>query len=283
MNHSRKPAVAGRFYPENPSLLRSEVTRLLKEAKAFQNFGKLPMALIVPHAGYIFSGMTAAAAYNQLGSDPAIDKVFILASSHHFQFPGASVFCSGNYETPLGKITIDYACAYELNNSNPLFSNREDAHLPEHSLEVQLPFLQVLLDNNFRLIPIILGTQNRKECILLAKTLSPYLTENNLFVISSDFSHYPAYDDALEIDRITTQAILANDPELLYDTLEKNKNKNIPGLLTSLCGWASVLTLLCMTQKRDFKYQWIDYMNSGDQHLYGDHDRVVGYSAIAIY
>lgn len=282
-NRNRKPAVAGRFYPGKPSLLQAEVKRLLKEAKPNQQIGKLPLALIVPHAGYMYSGITAASAFNQLGTDPEIDKVFILASSHQMHFPGASVYCSGDYETPLGTVGVDHKTADNLTIANSLFSCREDAHLFEHSLEVQIPFLQIVLGKSFQIIPIVLGTQSIRECSLLAETLSPYLASRNLFVVSSDFSHYPAYDDAIEFDRITTQAIMANDPHLLMETLEQNKRKEISGLATSLCGWAAVLTLLYMTYQKDHLFYWIDYKNSGDHEIFGDRDRVVGYSAIAVY
>jgi len=282
-NHNRKPAVAGRFYPGSPSLLQSEVKRMLKEAKPCQHLGKRPLALIVPHAGYVYSGITAASAFNQLGTDPEIDKVFILASSHQMHFPGASVYCSGDYETPLGTIEVDQITGTNLISANPLFSCREDAHLFEHSQEVQIPFLQIVLNKPFQIIPIVLGTQSIRECASLAVTLSPYFTSKNLFVVSSDFSHYPAYDDAMEIDRITTQAILANDPHLLMETLDQNKRKEIPGLATSLCGWASVITLLYLTYQVDYQFYWIDYKNSGDHAQFGDRNRVVGYSAIAVY
>ena len=282
-NQNRRPAVAGRFYPGSPSLLQNEVIRLLKEAKPRQQPVKLPLSLIVPHAGYIYSGITAASAYNQLGPDPEIDKVFILASSHRMNFPGASVYCSGDFETPLGTVGVDHKTADKLILANSLFSCREDAHQFEHSLEVQIPFLQIVLKKSFQIIPIVLGTQSIRECALLAETLSHYMTGGNLIVVSSDFSHYPAYDDAIEIDRTTTQAIMANDPHMLMETLEQNKRKEIPGLATSLCGWAAVLTLLYITYQGNYHFNWIDYKNSGDHAQFGDRDRVVGYSAIAVY
>lgn len=281
--HNRKPSVAGQFYPGEPSILRSEVTRLLKMAKPCTQKQTIPLAIIVPHAGYIFSGITAASAYNQLGPEPYIERVFILASSHQMHYQGASIYRSGDYETPLGIIKIDHETIDSLCNANTLFTSREDAHLFEHSLEVQLPFLQVILNKPFNLIPIILGTHSAEECSSLAETLSPYLAKRNLFIISSDFSHYPSYNDAIENDRITTNAILSNDPNHLINTLEENRRLEIPGLITSLCSWTSVLTLLYMTQQRAFSYHWIDYQNSGDQTIYGDRKRVVGYSSIAIY
>jgi MEMO1 family protein len=282
-HHDRKAAVAGRFYSEDRKGLEDEVRDYFHESKSLVRPGTIPQAIIVPHAGYVFSGKVAASGFNQIPSDAGIERVFILASSHQMTFPGASVYCSGDYETPLGKVTVDTKTGKALIDKNKLFSCREDAHLYEHSLEVQLPFLQERLGTSFLLVPVIMGTRSAEECYLLAKTLQPFLVPGNLFVISSDFSHYPGYDDAVINDRLTTEAILTGSPEVLLRTLEQSKKKRIAGLATSLCGWTSVLTLLYMTREGAFAYEWIDYQNSGDQPLYGDHDRVVGYSAIAVF
>lgn len=282
-NHIRKPAVAGRFYPGNKTALKEEIDIFFKEAKLPFKPEQTPRAIIVPHAGYVFSGKIAASGFNQIPDNSDIRCVFILASSHNMHFPGASVYCTGNYETPLGIVEVDKETGKGLTESNNLFCCREDAHFFEHSLEVQLPFLQVRLGSEFKLVPIILGTQKPEECRQIAKTLQPFLTSGTLFVVSSDFSHYPGYDDAVKNDRITTEAILSKSPERLLKTIEENKRKKVPGLATSLCGWTSVLTLLYMIQDTPYDAEWIDYQNSGDQPIYGDHDRVVGYSAVAFY
>jgi MEMO1 family protein len=279
----RKAAVAGQFYPGTEKKLNTEVEDLLNNAKTAVVPGKIPQALIVPHAGYVFSGKVAASAYNQLVPGNFPRRVFILASSHQFHFPGVSVYCAGDYETPLGKVIVDVETGQKLTKGNSLISTREDVHLHEHSLEVQLPFLQVKLKQDFQLVPLILGMQRMEECRLLAEILRPYFTPENLFIISSDFSHYPGYNDAVKTDRVTTQAILSNSPAKLMRVLEENKKQRIPGLVTSLCGWTSVLTLLFLTEGSNYEYEWIDYQNSGDQPVYGDHERVVGYSALAVY
>lgn len=281
--HDRPAAVAGRFYPSGKETLEKEVNELLENAKPRMLPGNNPAALIVPHAGYVFSGHVAASAYKQIPADYVPERVFILASSHQMSFPGASVYGSGNYQTPLGTVNVDLETGRKLTAADPLFSYREDAHLFEHSLEVQLPFLQVILGSGFRLVPIILGTRKPEECKQMASTLRPFFTPENLFVISSDFSHYPGYEDAIMNDKVTTEAILSNSPEKLLKTLDDNSRKKMTGLATSLCGWTSVLTLLYLTKGSGYEFHWIDYQNSGDQPLYGDHDRVVGYSAIAVY
>ena len=280
---NRQASVSGKFYPGTAKKLREEVEALFKNAKPDADSGILPRALIVPHAGYIFSGKVAASAFNRLSPGHAPNRVFVLASSHHFHFPGASVYCSGNYETPLGTVSVDCKTGKKIAGENASVSDRADVHLPEHSIEVQLPFLQMQLGNSFRLVPIILGTQQPEECRRLAEILRPYFTPENLFVISSDLSHYPGYEDAITTDRATSKAIISNSPANLLKTLEQNSRHKTPGLVTSLCGWTSVLTLLYLTEGKDYVYEWIDYQNSGDQPVYGDHSRVVGYSAVAVY
>jgi hypothetical protein len=167
--------------------------------------------------------------------------------------------------------------------NNAVFNNKVEPHVYEHSLEVQLPFLQYRLGSDFRIVPIIVGTQSAATCKKIGAALKPYFGGNNLFVISTDFSHYPAYDDATFVDRLTADAIVSNKPELLLDALESNDDKGIHGLATSLCGWTSVLSLLYMTEGRDdLQYRALKYMNSGDSELYGDKDRVVGYFSIVV-
>jgi AmmeMemoRadiSam system protein B/AmmeMemoRadiSam system protein A len=280
---TRQAAFSGKFYPGSGEKLQSEIENLCVGAKQLTDPDHAPLALMVPHAGYVFSGKVSASAYNQLPPGIFPKLVFILASSHYHHFPGVSVYCSGNYETPLGPVDVDIETGRKLLVDNPLFSNHEEVHANEHSLEVQLPFLQYKLGRHVKIVPLILGSQQPEESLKLAEALRPYFTSDNLFVISSDLSHYPCYNDAVQTDRATTESILTNSPGNLMKVLEKNKKQRIPGLATSLCGWASVLTLLHLTEGRSYSYQWIDYQNSGDQPFYGDHNRVVGYSAVAVY
>ncbi len=164
-----------------------------------------------------------------------------------------------------------------------MFSEDSRAHRDEHSLEVQLPFLHHVLRHEYVIVPIIIGTSDPSVCEKIAKVLVPYFNTDNLFVISSDFSHYPGYEDALTVYTATRDAILQNAPEALMQTLTENSRLHVPGLATSLCGWTSVLTLLYMTSgNSSFSYRAIDYKNSGDSALYGDKSQVVGYWAMAV-
>ncbi len=282
-NRNRKAAVAGKFYPGTKQELEKELVTLFEADKKKANCALPLQALISPHAGYIFSGEVAASAYSQIPDKANYKRVFVLASSHQFHFRGASVYSLGNYETPLGEIIVDKNLGEKLTKSFDIFVDKPEAHTNEHSLEVQLPFLQHKLGNKFKLVPIILGTNRADDCKKLAKALTPYFTNENLFVISTDFSHYPSYDSANKLDFITANSICRNKPEQLLSTLENNAASLVDNLSTSLCGWTSVLTLLYLTENKAYQYSQIDYQNSGDAKIYGDKKQVVGYSAIAVF
>jgi AmmeMemoRadiSam system protein B/AmmeMemoRadiSam system protein A len=279
---NREPVVAGKFYAGKKYELEKQLLDLFAQAVPKSGI-QPPRAIISPHAGYVFSGKVAASAFNQIPENTIYKRVFVLASSHQYVFGGAAVFVSGNYKTPLGEIKVDGELGLELIKSDTIFRDYNEAHEVEHSLEVQLPFLQYKLKNEFLLIPVILCTNNPADTKKIARALAPYFTPENLFVISTDFSHYPEYDDAIENDLETAKAICSNNPKEFLKVLEENKQKKISHLATSLCGWTSVLTLLYLAQNKNLEYKKIEYQNSGDAEFYGDKDRVVGYWAIAVY
>jgi MEMO1 family protein len=285
-DNAREAQFAGQFYPANKSELTNQLTGFFEQAKnlaTIQTPNKPLQALIVPHAGYIFSGQVAASAYHLIPENTIYKRVFVLASSHRYSFNGASVYCGGNYKTLLGEIQVDTQLSKELVKTSELFIEHTDAHENEHSLEVQLPFLQHKLGYNFLLVPIILGTHEPEMCKKIAHKLKPFFTEENLWVISSDFSHYPEYENACKVDEITATAICSNQPEKLQSVLKENKQLQISNLATSLCGWTSVLTLLNITEKQEYTFEKIMYQNSGDAKNYGSKNRVVGYWSIAVY
>jgi AmmeMemoRadiSam system protein B/AmmeMemoRadiSam system protein A len=274
--------VAGQFYSKDPEELRTTLAGFFEKAVAFRGDPGL-RAIIVPHAGYVFSGQVAASGFNQIDPEKEYKRIFIIGSSHTTHFDAASVYAEGNFITPLGKVPVDTAVANALIRSESSFQFFKDAHWYEHSLEVELPFLQFHLKHPFSIVPIIMGGNSIKTVKKVADALKPYMDDENLFVISSDFSHYPKYADAVENDRRTMLAILKNSPDALTEVIASNDAKKIPGLVTSLCGWTSVMTLLYMTENDDaMHYVHLQYQNSGDTH-YGDSSRVVGYNAIAVY
>ncbi|WP_163716692.1 AmmeMemoRadiSam system protein B [Mangrovibacterium lignilyticum] len=276
----RQPAVAGSFYSSDPLELKAQLSEFFQEAES-GTANQHVAALIAPHAGYVFSGKVAASAYAQLNKEQSYDRVFLLGTSHHVYLKGASIYNHGNYKTPLGKVEVDLDLANELIGKYPFFEYVPEAHTQEHSLEVQLPFLQYRLHKHFKIIPIIIGTQSAATCKEIAEALKPYFTSRNLFVISSDFSHYPDYEGARNADHDTGAAIASNSPEAFLKALKDNESKRIPGLATSACGWSSILTLLNLSSEvSGMKVKDVRYQNSGDSR-YGDKQRVVGYHAFA--
>ena len=277
----REPVVSGTFYPSNPTELKSQLATFFDAAEN-KKVSEDAVAIIVPHAGYVFSGKVAASAYAQIDPDKQFKNVFIIGTSHHTVMNGASIYNKGNYRTPLGIVEVDLDLANQLIENNKIFKFNAAAHSQEHSIEVQLPFLQYRLKKPFKIVPVIISTQSATTCQKIAQVLQPYFTSENLFVISSDFSHYPAYADAVKTDNLTANAIATNSPEIFAATINENADKNIPGLATSCCGWSSVLTLLCMTSVTPgIEIQHVKYMNSGDT-SYGDKQRVVGYNSFVI-
>lgn len=277
----RQPFAAGRFYSGDKATLTKDMSIL------FENCKKSPpnlnvRAIISPHAGYVFSGEIAAAAFSSIPRNAVYKNIFIIGSSHVMYFDGASVYNSGDYITPLGKLPVNKEIANKLIIENKVFQFPTDAHVQEHSIEVQLPFIQTYFKELPPIVPIILGTDNENTIKKIAEALKPYFKPENLFVISSDFSHYPSYKDAVENDRLTAESIISGNPKTFLNTIKKNSEKNIKGLVTSMCGWTSGLTLLLLTEGNShLEYRLIDYSNSGDS-PYGTKDEVVGYNAIAV-
>lgn len=274
----RAMAVAGSFYSNDKNELFTGVQAALHNSEKFeeQNIN----ALIVPHAGYIFSGDVAATAYASLHKK--YKNIFIIGSSHSLDFNGASLYPIGNYETPLGEVKVNQEIVSALINSSKYFSSNPEAHKKEHSIEVQLPFLQALYGDELRIVPIILATSDSNTIRAISKALQPYFNDENLFVISSDLSHYPTYPHANTIDKQTLHSIQSTQPERFIEQLAKNENTGIASLQTSACGWSSLLTLMYLTQNDSYKYELLKYKNSGDS-VYGDKERVVGYAALRIY
>jgi len=277
----RQPVAAGRFYPDDKETLTKNLAQLFEDCN--KSSGKWNVrAIISPHAGYVFSGKTAAAAFSAIPRNSDYKNIFIIGSSHVMMFEGASVYGIGDYVTPLGKIHVNREIANKLINENKEFSFPITAHIKEHSLEVQIPFIQYYFHSKPQIVPIIIGTNNENTIKKIAESLRPWFNSENLFIISSDFSHYPSYNDAIETDNRTAISITSGDPEKFLATISKNSAKQVPGLATSMCGWTSCLTLLYLAEgNKQFEMKHIDYTNSGDSQ-YGNKSEVVGYHAFAL-
>jgi len=276
----RPEAAAGKFYPSDPATLRSMLTDLFANAKPKTT--ERVIAVICPHAGYEFSGVVAASSINQVDPEKEYENIFIIGSSHYVSFIGASIYDQGDYNTPLGKVKVNIDLAKKLIKENAVFTFNPEADKNEHCIETQVPFLQFHLKKKFQIVPIVLGTQSPQTCKKIAEALKPYFNEKNLFIFSTDWSHYPPYADAQKVDKKTCDAVLSNSPDNLLKVRDENEKSNIPNLATSMCGWTSVLTMLYMTANDPgLKLTPVLYRNSGDS-KYADKSQVVGYWSIVV-
>ena len=258
----RPPAVAGLFYPEDPAELASAVEDYLRGARA-DTAAAPAKALIVPHAGYVYSGPVAASAYAELRQQRAVvRRVVLLGPSHHLALGGLATSSADRFLTPLGSIPIDRE-AVELAERLPQVSAIDAAHGREHSLEAQLPFLQCALDE-FSLVPFSVGDATAEEVAQVLEAL--WGGPEVLVVISSDLSHYHDYETARRLDAATTRAIEELRPEGLD--------------YGSACGRAPLCGLLVVAKRRGLRVRTVDVRNSGD--TAGDRDRVVGYGSYVL-
>ncbi|MFN0169078.1 MAG: AmmeMemoRadiSam system protein B [Bryobacteraceae bacterium] len=264
----RRPAVAGAFYPAEPDRLKSMVDSLLAEAGE----AVLPdlVGLIAPHAGYEYSGAVAAHAYRLL-RDRKPDRVVVIAPSHFENFPFASVYGGDFYSTPLGLVPIDRAFADALSDAHPLvrrssLGHESEQERGEHSLEVQLPFLQRVL-GEFQLVPVVMGDSKYDVCRALGMSLARLIDgSDTVLVASSDLSHYHPYSEAVELDRGT------------LDTIEAWNFLSLPR--HEACGAGPIAAMMMAADRLNTRRaRLVCYRNSGD--ATGDRLRVVGYGALA--
>lgn len=285
-NVAKKPMIrpatqSNRFYTGDARDLGEEVDSFLSLHAKDKRYEHVA-ALIVPHAGYYFSGNVAAAAYQSIPDDVHYKRIFLLGPSHHEWLDGASVNTEFDYyNTPLGNVKVDVDTAQKLIETDSVFSYQPKAHDREHCLEVQLPFLQRRFDDVPPIVPIIISTNDFRKLQRIAEILKPYLTEDNLFVVSSDFSHYPSYEDACQVDALTGKAVESGDVERFIAQLEENSRSGMRNLATSACGELAIATLMLMMQDGGYEVKHLLYQNSGDIENH-DHSRVVGYHAFAI-
>ena len=279
-NMVRPMAVGGSFYPSNKDELNQMLATFYAPYSDKKQYEKV-FAVIVPHAGYVFSGAIAASAFAQINPEAEYDNIFLIGSSHQLHINGASVNdVFEYYKTPLGNVEVNTQLSKQLIAANDCFTCRIEAHTREHSLEVQLPLLKYYFKKMPPIVPILIGTDAMPVLQHIEKALKPYFTEKNLFIISCDFSHYPTYEDANFIDKRTGDAIEKGDLKNFIQTLHDN-SMMFPQLATSACGHAAIEILLMLIKgRKDIKINHIEYRNSGDT-PYGDKDRVVGYHSFS--
>jgi hypothetical protein len=257
----RPPAVAGAFYPADPIALRRQIAGFLCEANGV---GPIPKALIVPHAGYKYSGPVAASGYALLEAvRHCMTRVVLLGPSHRVPFYGLATTDADLFSTPLGTIEIDRSFV-ENALRLPQVQLLDAAHQYEHSLEVQLPFLQMTLDD-FALVPLAVGQVNASEVADVIDTL--WSDDDTLLVVSSDLSHYRDYRTARALDTDTSNLI------------EHLKWRQLDG--ERACGYGGIRGLLKVAEQRRLRVKVVDLRNSGDTS--GSKDQVVGYGSYVVY
>lgn len=257
----RLPAVAGMFYPGQARTLAGDLTSMLDGAAGIA--GPAPKALIAPHAGYVYSGPVAASVYALLRpAAGSIRRVVLLGPTHRVGVRGLALPSVEAFATPLGRIAIDREAVAALADL-PQVVVADAPHAQEHSLEVQLPFLQAVLDD-FRLLPLAVGLASAEAVAGVLDRL--WGGDETLIVVSSDLSHYLPYDEACETDGRTADRILAGSPDISHD---------------EACGATPVNGLLLAARRHGLTARLVDLRNSGD--TAGDRRRVVGYGAFAFF
>ena len=258
----RKPAVAGTFYPLDKGMLNRQIDEYL-DSVIIKAYGD-PIGFVCPHAGYIYSGYTAAHSFKHLVGRE-YEKVIILAPSHYDRYEGMTTWGGSGLETPLGVVETDDSdtlLKYGVEKSQLGFGR-------EHSLEVELPFLQKVLKPGWKLVPLVMGFQNDESIRLGKNILENYMSEKTLIIISSDLSHYHSYEKAKTIDGHFLGFIQMDRLPDLYDAHNQG--------LVEACGFGPIMSFL----KLGIKPQILDYRNSGD--TMGDRNRVVGYTSIGAF
>ncbi len=273
VNRIRKAAVAGTFYPAEKETLDQKIAIYLENSRPVEIVSQV-FGLIVPHAGYIYSGGVAARAYRQI-VDRDFDVVVVISPSHRIYFEEVSVYDGDGYETPLGTLAVDKEKAQRLAAMSPNIILSDLGHeIDEHALEVQLPFLQHIL-YDFKLLPIVMGNQDAANVEALADALTELLKDcNALIVASSDLSHFHNYDKATLLDKVVVEDINQFDDIKLAEDLANNA--------CEMCGGGPVLaTVKACRSLGANKAKVLLYRNSGD--VSGDKEQVVGYLAGMLY
>jgi hypothetical protein len=276
----REPAVAGQFYPADSRELSQSVDTFLNAVPPQKIAGTL-IALLAPHAGYVYSGQTAAYSYKML-ADKKIDTVILIGNSHHVYLRKGAVVTDGRFKTPLGEIEINTALARHILSQTALLEENIEPHKPEHCIEVQLPFLQRTL-HNFRIVPILLGDFSIDQCREIGEAVARSVQDTHrgdsvLLVASSDMSHYPSWANANMTDSAALKALRKFDPPALQATISELMSSGVPNLDCVFCGEKALYTAMFAARSLGAnKAQIIFYTNSGN--ITGDKSRVVGYGA----
>lgn len=273
-NNIKDPNVSGQFYTANPVALSAQIDKFIEQAQV-QPSQKDILIVLSPHAGYVYSGGVAAHSFKAV-SKKDVDTVVVIAASHYFPYDGVSIWQEGAFKTPLGTVPVDDAFAKKLILKNEKFYYKPLVFEKEHSVEVQIPFLQKTFAD-FRIVPVLMGQASYDLCHDLAKSLDELIgdREDVLVVVSTDMSHFHTDDKAREIDQNTLQAIANFEHKKIYDNCKAHKGME-------LCGFVPVTTALLLAKERGLTgIERLSYATSGD--VSGDKSRVVGYTSMIIF
>ncbi len=277
----REPVVAGKFYPESAPRLKLAIEKFLQDAVPAKV--KKPVAIIVPHAGYIYSGQICADGFKQV-SHQSYDVVVVLGTNHTSpDLNGAALYPGDGFRTPLGTASVDKSMMSLLVKEAPTICTLDKApHTSEHSIEVIVPFVQVVFPQA-KIVPVVVGSHDINILTRLGLALARVLKNKKaLIVVSTDLSHYPAQEQARIVDREILTAIATLNPAELSKVTHKNMNKNIANLATCACGEAPVIAAMVAAKSLGaVRGEIVSYANSGDVSI-GERSRVVGYGAIVL-
>ena len=277
----REPAVAGKFYPRSAAKLKLAVEKFLQDAVSVQV--QKPIAIIVPHAGYIYSGQICADGFKQVANQK-YDIVVILGTRHtSSDLQKISLYPGDGFRTPLGTALVDKNIISLLKKADPADCALDKSlHESEHSIEVMVPFIQVLFPKA-KIVPIVVGSQDTQTYIRFGQALANVLKNKRaLIVASSDLSHYPSAEDANTVDKETLASLAKLDPAAFLATLQAHRDKNIPNLGTSACGEAPIMVAMAAAKSMGADSgKVVSYANSGDTSI-GERSRVVGYGAVVL-
>ncbi|MFC1868434.1 AmmeMemoRadiSam system protein B [Thermodesulfobacteriota bacterium] len=276
----RPPAVAGSFYPGSASQLRKVIVKMLDQVPDVTPEGNI-LAAIAPHAGYIFSGGVAAHTFKQLSH---VDFDTFIIIGHDSYRNGVAFTCPEDYFlTPLGRVPVDREIIDKMHEFNRGIKEDRSIHAREHTVEVQLPFLQVL-DKQCKVVPILFGNPTEENCRILSDAINAAAGDKKVFVLAStDMSHYPPYEPAKFLDNATLKTLKTLDVNELFMHLSKRRGqRSIPNLQTAMCARGGVGTAMFFAKSHGGDHaQVLSYANSGDAAV-GEKSRVVGYSSVLI-
>ena len=266
----KEPSVAGTFYPADKKELKDTIDTFLSKVNRIPGEGNI-IALISPHAGYRYSGQVAAYGYKHI-QDRDIRKIILIGQSHHEGFKGASVYTNGSFKTPLGNVEIDEKSAKKLLNENADVKFYPEAFAKEHSIEVQLPFLQSML-KDFTIIPILIGSPTRQTFEHLISELTEMMDGQTLMIASTDLSHYHGYSEAVEMDSKLISAIERLSVMNAGELVQTGKSE--------MCGSIPVIIAMEVAKRHGANLGVLfNYANSGD--VTQEKDKVVGYASVGL-